>query len=176
MAKTRTKIDNGKGSDEPTDDINVDDDDIDMEEGGYDGKNADGVNPLRVCSHVNWSHSNDMNDFDGARCYLSLCMDKDSAKELTEELYEESMAGDIEHYRASDILRASKLPCLPDTDPEVARHIDGSKKGVKHSPVLLIRGEDGKKPAIIADGYHRVCSALYLTPEDQIPCVVVRRC
>ena len=68
--------------------------------------------------------------------------------------------------KAKDILRASELPLLPADNLHVQANIKKVKEGKKLSPVLLVRGHK----LIIADGYHRVCAAHYLSEDLEIPC------
>jgi hypothetical protein len=45
------------------------------------------------------------------------------------------------------------------------------KKGVKLSPVLLVRGGlGGDRPLTVADGYHRICASYHLDEDADIPC------
>lgn len=68
--------------------------------------------------------------------------------------------------KAKDILRASELPLLPDTNIHVKEDIQKVKNGEQLSPVLLVRADK----LIVADGYHRVCSVYYLSEDLDVPC------
>jgi len=76
-----------------------------------------------------------------------------------------------EHYKAKDILRASRLDLLPTDNKHVASDLNKVREGKKLSPVLLVRGE----PLVIADGYHRVCASYHLDENADIPCRIVSR-
>ena len=47
------------------------------------------------------------------------------------------------------------------------------KKGKALSPVLLVRGEIGRYPLVVADGYHRICASYHLDEDTEIPCRMV---
>ena len=48
------------------------------------------------------------------------------------------------------------------------------RAGKPLSPVLIVRGELTRGiPALIADGYHRVCASGYLDENTEIPCRIV---
>jgi hypothetical protein len=70
------------------------------------------------------------------------------------------------HYKAKDILRAARLPLLPETNPHVRSDLAKVHDGRPLSPVLIVRGDaSAGYAAQIADGYHRVCAS-YLTDEN----------
>lgn len=75
------------------------------------------------------------------------------------------------HHPAKDLLRASQLALLPDTDPAVMSDIDKIKAGKKLSPVLLIQGV----PLWVADGYHRICTSYHVDDKTPVPCRIVAR-
>ncbi|MEY4137142.1 MAG: hypothetical protein RL205_1270 [Actinomycetota bacterium] len=117
-----------------------------------------------------WKTIPDDHDYPAAASYLGLCTDPDTAQKLADTL----KAADIVHHPAKDLLRASHLSLLPKNDPAVQRDLDKVSAGEKLSPVLIIRGVVGKGvPALIADGYHRVCASYYLSENEQIPCRII---
>ena len=122
------------------------------------------------CNHPNWTHDVQEKQLGDAQTFLSLYGDKDA--ETYGKDFQDN-ADDICHYRANDILRAAKLPLQPVNDPDVTRHIAEMKGGQKLHPVLLVRGKLGKRPLVIADGYHRVCAGFYDDPNQDIPCVAI---
>jgi len=63
---------------------------------------------------------------------------------------------------------------LPLDDAHVSEDLAKITKGIKLSPVLLVRGgiELGL-PLTIADGYHRVCTGYHLADNTPIPCRIV---
>jgi hypothetical protein len=73
--------------------------------------------------------------------------------------------------KAKDILRAARLPLLPESNAHVKSDLAKISAGKKLSPILLVRGAAiGSMPLEIADGYHRVCAS-YVTDENtDIPC------
>jgi len=72
------------------------------------------------------------------------------------------------------VLRASRLALLPATENEVAKNLKKVRKGIKLSPVLLVRGDPAvDRPLIVADGYHRVCAGYHLNPDAPVHCIVV---
>jgi len=78
------------------------------------------------------------------------------------------------HRDAKDILRAARLPLLPADDPAVRRDLKKVRKGVRLSPVLLVRGDLVAGRALqIADGYHRVCASYHLDESTPVACRLV---
>lgn len=106
---------------------------------------------------VEWLDEPEHHDYGAAESYLSLVTYPWEAQETAAALRE---VKESEH-PAKDVLRASGLPLLPEDNEHVAKDLRKIKDGVKLSPVLLVRG-DGSRPLIIADGYHRVCSAYHV--------------
>ncbi|WP_211309874.1 hypothetical protein ABZR88_05130 [Mucilaginibacter yixingensis] len=72
--------------------------------------------------------------------------------------------------KSKDILRASRLPLLPEDNIHVQENLKKIKKKKKLSPILLVRSETG---LIIADGYHRLCCSYYVTEDLEVPCRLV---
>jgi hypothetical protein len=112
-----------------------------------------------------WLDEPEEHDYPAAADYLELLYPAEAASEI---------AGKLRNVRtifkkAKDILRASELSLLPETNIHVKENLQKVKKGKLLSPVLLVR--DGK--LIIADGYHRVCSIYYLSEDLQVPCRIV---
>ncbi len=66
---------------------------------------------------------------------------------------------------AKDLLRAARLPALPQNNKGVAKWRERIEEGEVVPPVLLVRGDLViDVPLVIAEGYHRV-SACYLLGE-----------
>ncbi len=116
-----------------------------------------------------WKTEPDENDYAAAARYLSLLLDDERAQTVARHLAE----APILRHRANDLLRASVLPLLPSDDPEVAKDLKKVKKGKALSPVLLVRGEIGRYPLVVADGYHRICASYHLDEDTEIPCRMV---
>jgi hypothetical protein len=117
-----------------------------------------------------WQSAPDDHDFPAARTYLSLIADS---------LLVDKLVKLLEHaptvtYEAKDLLRASRLALLAEDNLHVAHDLDKVKRGVKLSPILLVRGRFAKdQDLVIADGYHRVCASYWLNENSPIPCRIV---
>lgn len=105
-------------------------------------------------------------DFPAAADYLGLIFSEEETQKIIIDL--QNTATIIK--KAKDILRASQLAMLPDTNIHVKEDLKKVKKGGKLSPILLVRQ---KYKLIIADGYHRICAAFYLSEDLEIPCRLV---
>jgi hypothetical protein len=119
---------------------------------------------------VQWKQSPDDQDYPAAASYLALLCDQKTVTATVAAFRQ----GTADHFKAKDILRASGLPALPLTNPHVASDLDKVRRGVPLSPVLLVRGQaTQRRPALIADGYHRICAS-YETDEDtDVPVIIV---
>ncbi|MCL5947789.1 MAG: hypothetical protein M1420_01295 [Actinobacteria bacterium] len=115
-----------------------------------------------------WKEDPEEQDYPAARSYLSLLVAPDEARKYAKALAREK---GISHYKAKDLLRASRLPLLPADDPELTKDLEKVGKGIKLSPVLLVRGE----PLWVADGYHRICASYHIDEDASIPCRIVGR-
>jgi hypothetical protein len=114
-----------------------------------------------------WKEDPDDHDFPAAGDFLTLLFSEVVSAALVEQL---RVAGTVRR-RASDLLRASRLPLLPSDDSEVEKDLKRVAKGESLSPVLLVRGQaSADVPLIVADGYHRICASYYLTEDAEIPC------
>ena len=121
-------------------------------------------------SRVLWKSEPEAHDYPAAASYLSLVADPDTVELLVDRL----KASSIVHYKAKDILRASRLEILPADNVHVAKDIAKVKSGKALSPVLLVRGDLLRGvPLQIADGYHRVCASYRLDEDTDIPCRIV---
>lgn len=112
-----------------------------------------------------WLNDPESHDFSAAADFLSLLYPEAIANQIAERL---KNAATIKK-KAKDILRASDLSLLPQTNFHVREDMRKVKRGKKLSPILLVR--DGK--LIIADGYHRVCSIYYLSEDLEVPCRII---
>ncbi|MBV9359355.1 MAG: hypothetical protein JO023_27915, partial [Chloroflexi bacterium] len=99
-----------------------------------------------------WTSEPAEHDFEAARAYLSLLLTRSTADAVVERL----RAAAVVRIQPKDILRASRLPPLPDADADVAADLKKIKRGQPLSPVLLVRGDwaGHVRPLEIADGYH----------------------
>jgi len=117
-----------------------------------------------------WMEEPEEHDFPAAQNYLSLVLDEKTAATLAEALRNAKLV----HFKAKDILRASRLAPLPKDEVHVARNLKKVAKGKPLSPVLLVRGDLKRGLALtIADGYHRVCASWHLDANADIPCRIV---
>jgi len=120
-----------------------------------------------VTNKEHWKAEPDDHDYPAAANYLTLLLPEDAVAHIVDEL----RAVPIGHWKAKDLLRASRLALLPADNPHVGADLKKVDKGEKLSPVLLIRGYLPKlAPLEIADGYHRVCASYHLDEDADIPC------
>jgi hypothetical protein len=117
-----------------------------------------------------WQSEPDTHDFPAAKTYLSLIAEPSLAEKLVK-LLERAPTST---YEAKDLLRASGLALLDETNRHVALDLDKVKRGEKLSPILLVRGRFVKGRAlVVADGYHRICASYWLNENSPIPCRIV---
>jgi hypothetical protein len=116
---------------------------------------------------AHWKDEPDEHDFPAASDYLSLVMPTSVSARRVRELRRRP----IEHRKAKDLLRASRLPLLGRENVHVAKDLQKLRAGKKLSPVLLVRGHDASgAPLVIADGYHRICASYLVDENEDIPC------
>ncbi|WP_114821769.1 hypothetical protein [Chryseobacterium sp. KLBC 52] len=113
-----------------------------------------------------WLKEPEDHDFPAAQDYLELLFQSEEAKKMVEQL----KAAPTIIKKSKDILRASKLTLLPETNIHVKENLKKVEKNKKLSPLLLVRGQN---ELIIADGYHRLCSSYYLTEDLEVPCRLI---
>lgn len=113
-----------------------------------------------------WLKEPEDHDFPAAQDYLELLFEPAEVKKTVEKL----KAAPTIIKKSKDILRASKLALLPETNIHVKENLKKVEKNKKLSPILLVRG---KNELIIADGYHRLCCSYYLTEDLEVPCRLV---
>lgn len=115
---------------------------------------------------VKWKAEPDEHDYPAAADYLEMLAEPKVIETVVEELRQVKLA----HKKAKDILRASGLELAPASNPYVRRDLEKIVAGKALSPILLVRGDFRKGvPAVIADGYHRVCAIHYADENIQIP-------
>ena len=121
----------------------------------------------RVKEH--WSKTPAAHDYPAAFDYLSLVLPPAVAEAIVKELRQ---AG-VVHRKAKDLLRASALPVLASDNVHVAKDLDKVERGVKLSPVLLLRGHlPSGQTLTVADGYHRICASYHIDENAEIPCKI----
>lgn len=117
-----------------------------------------------------WKAEPDEHDFPAALDYLSLIVTDAVAQELVEALRHAPLV----HRKAKDLLRASGLELLPQTNLHVKKDLAKVADGQRLSPVLVVRGDLwGAVPLTVADGYHRICASYYLNEDSACPCRLV---
>lgn len=122
----------------------------------------------RKGSRPTWTDEPAEHDYAAARTYLSLLMAPDTADAVADRL----RTAEAITFQPKDLLRASRLPVLPDTDDDVASDLKKIKRREPLSPVLLVRGawSTQGRPLEIADGYHRVSASLSVNENAEVPC------
>ena len=119
---------------------------------------------------VKWKRESEEHDYPAAEAYLSLLAASSRVEDLVTGLKE---AG-IDHFKAKDLLRASRLPLLDVDNAHVASDLKKVHDGTALSPILLVRGDlDRGIELQIADGYHRVCASYHVDENTDIPCQIV---
>jgi hypothetical protein len=113
-----------------------------------------------------WLKNPEEHDFPAALDYLELLYTNKDAAIITKKLKKAKTI----HKKAKDILRASQSSLLDKDNIHVRENIKKSKKGIKLSPILLVRNN---QKLIIADGYHRLCAIYYLSEDLKVPCRLV---
>jgi len=117
-----------------------------------------------------WRTEPDEHDYPAAHDYLTLVMSPAAADGLVEALKKAPLL----HRAAKDLLRASGLPLLPESNYHVAKDLAKIKKGQLLSPVLLVAGDASRGAHLsVADGYHRICASYHLDEDAPIPCRLV---
>lgn len=112
-----------------------------------------------------WLTEPEDHDYPAAQDYLELVAPPGLAEEIVSALRE----AEATRKKAKDILRASGLPVLPESDPHVSKAAHKVRKGEPLSPVLLVRGSS----LVVADGYHRICALYHLEPDTEVHCKLV---
>lgn len=122
-------------------------------------------------AQVLWKNAPDAHDYPAADSYLSLLV---GDSRLRASIITRLQAAPVAHYKAKDLLRASREPLLTVENPHVASDLRKIRKGRPLSPVLLVRGDILRGfPLQIADGYHRVCASFWVNENTDIPCRLI---
>jgi hypothetical protein len=125
-----------------------------------------------MSSKEHWKSTPDDHDYPAAHDYLSLVMPDADATAMVNAL----MNAPLSQRKAKDLLRASELPILPQTNVHVAKDLEKVNKGDLLSPILLVRGDASCGASlVVADGYHRICASYSLDEDADIPCRLVDR-
>ncbi|MBB5638024.1 hypothetical protein HDE68_003950 [Pedobacter cryoconitis] len=115
---------------------------------------------------IKWIKDPEEHDYPAATSYLSLIYAD------PEKYVKPLKAAPITEFKAKDIFRAAMLTRLTKDNSHVAENIVKIKKGVRLSPILLVRDSPNGK-VIIADGYHRMCAVYTFNEDAVIPCKIV---
>jgi hypothetical protein len=116
---------------------------------------------------LTWRNAPEEHDFPAAASYLALLAPAAEVERLVALL----RAAPTEHWKAKDILRASRLPLLPPDNAHVAADLHKIASGKSLSPILIVRGDFRSGRSLqIADGYHRVCASYHTDENSDIPC------
>ncbi len=120
--------------------------------------------------HEQWKLEPDEHDYPAALSYLSLVSPPASAEDVVSRL----RSAEIQHFKAKDLMRASRLELLSKDNFHVAADLQKVRQGKPLSPVLLVRGQYAQDLALtIADGYHRICASYTIDENADIPCRLV---
>lgn len=114
-----------------------------------------------------WLADPEDHDYPAAQDFLDLLFPASTVTSIVDRLRGEKTV----YKKAKDILRASQLPLLPNDNNHVKDNLKKVNNGKKLSPLLLVRGQ----PLLIADGYHRMCAAYYLSEDLIVPCRITNR-
>jgi len=117
---------------------------------------------------IGWLIEPEAHDYPAAESYLTLLYDKASSTSLVRRLKKAK----IVQFKAKDIFRASGLSLLGVSNSHVEKDREKIRKGLKLSPLLLVRATALGK-VVIADGYHRLCAVYSFDEDALIPCKIV---
>ena len=113
-----------------------------------------------------WKDDPEEHDFPAAAAYLTLLFTAEETASIVEGL----RSAETVHGKAKDLLRASRLPLLPQDNAHVKKDLAKVSGGKHLSPVLLARGRAEKDvPLTVADGYHRICASYHLDENADVP-------
>jgi hypothetical protein len=117
-----------------------------------------------------WQDAPEAHDFPAAADYLSLLAPAGEVTKVVAAL----RAAETVHYKAKDLLRASRLGLLSPDNVHVRKDLEKVAEGKRLSPVLVVRGRADKGvPLTVADGYHRICASHHLDENADVPCRIV---
>jgi len=119
-------------------------------------------------TEIKWLETPEEHNYPAAESYLSLIHDAQTAANLIRQLKQSPVSG----FKAKDIFRASGLSLLGVSNSHVEKNRKKILAGHALSPILLVRDKANGK-VVIADGYHRMCSAYGFDEDTVIPCKIV---
>ena len=121
----------------------------------------------KVITKVRWLEEPNDGNYPAAKSYLDLIIDPNTVDLIVDRLKNEK----IQHFKAKDIFRASRLSLLGISNSHVKKNIKKISEGIKMSPILLVRNTRDNS-VIIADGYHRMCATYTYSEDEDIPCKI----
>lgn len=117
-----------------------------------------------------WQARPAADDFRAALKYLTLQFPAATARNFVKQ----ARGLGVTDHVAKDVLRALNLPLLPQDERHVAEDLKRIHKGKGLSPIILIQGDLTQgRPAIIADGYHRLCAACHADEDSPVRAILV---
>ena len=123
---------------------------------------------MKKIREIKWLNEPESHDYPAALSYLSLIYNEDIAKEMEDKL----KVAPVSKFKAKDIFRASSLSLLGVSNYHVKKDRKKIKKGIRLSPIFLVRDSPNGK-LIIADGYHRLCAVYSFCEDIFIPCKII---
>jgi len=117
---------------------------------------------------LDWFPEPQEHDYPAAASYLTLIYPPGQVKKLVKKLRHAPMS----EFHAKDVFRASRLPLLGRENYHVKKNRAKIAKGLKISPILLVRDEVNGK-VVIADGFHRMCAVYTFDEDAMLPCKIV---
>ncbi len=123
---------------------------------------------MKKISEIKWLNKPNKHDYPAAASYLNLIFSDEEVNLLVEQLKKAA----VTEFKAKDIFRASRLSLLGISNYHVEKDRKKIEKGIKLSPILLVRDTQNKS-VIIADGYHRMCAVYSYNEDILIKCKIV---
>ena len=120
-------------------------------------------------TEVHWKDEPDEGDVAAANGYLSLIL----APKVAEVIVSKFGDAKVTRHKAKDILRASAIETLGESNVRVQKDLAKVEAGEELSPVLLVAFADVGVPLVIADGYHRVCAVYLLNEDAEVPAKLI---
>jgi hypothetical protein len=122
----------------------------------------------KVKFEIKWLSLPEDHDYPASLSYLRLIYKDDIAEKIVADLKK----APVTNFKAKDIFRASELSLLGVSNSHVKSNRNKIKKGIKLSPIILVRDTTNGK-VVIADGYHRLCAVYSFSEDLLIPCKII---
>lgn len=117
---------------------------------------------------IRWLDKPEPHNYPAAESYLALHLAPGTVRTIVRKLERTQ----VTVFKAKDIFRASGLSLLGVSNSHVEKDRQKIRKGVKLSPILLVRSPTTGR-VLVADGYHRLCSIYEVDEDALIPCQIV---